>query len=57
MTNTQFLLKRLGRKGIALSVYPELRGFFVVVVLSFCLFLGPHPRYMEVPRLGVELEL
>ena len=22
----------------------------------FC-FLGPHPRHMEVPRLGVELEL
>ena len=26
--------------------------FFVVVV-----FLGPHPRHMEVPRLGVETEL
>ena len=23
----------------------------------FCLFLGPHPRHMGVPRLGVELEL
>ena len=27
-------------------------SFFV-----FCLFLGPHPRHMEVPGLGVELEL
>ena len=26
---------------------------------SFCfgLFLGPHPQHMEVPRLGVKLEL
>ena len=23
----------------------------------FCCFLGPHPQHMEVPRLGVELEL
>ena len=29
---------------------------FVVVVFAFC-FLGLHPRHMEVPRLGVELEL
>ena len=28
----------------------------VVVVLSF-VFLGLHPWYMEVPRLGVESEL
>ena len=26
-------------------------------VLSFCFFLGPHPWHMEVPRIGVELEL
>ena len=25
--------------------------------LFFCLFLGPRPRHMEVPRLGVESEL
>ena len=23
----------------------------------FFVFLGPHPQYMEVPRLGVQLEL
>ena len=27
-----------------------------IVLLLFC-FLGPHPWSMEVPRLGVELEL
>ena len=25
--------------------------------LLFCVFLEPHPQHMEVPRLGVELEL
>ena len=25
--------------------------------ISFFCFLGPHPQHMEVPRLGVELEL
>ena len=31
----------------------------VCVCLSVCLsvFLGPHPRHLEVPRLGVELEM
>jgi len=31
--------------------------FFVFCFLFFFVFLGPHPRHMEVPRLGVELEL
>ena len=30
---------------------------FFFVCLSFCLFLGPLPRHMEVTRLGVQLEL
>ena len=33
---------------------------FVCVCVSFFFnyyFLGPHPLHMEVPRLGVELEL
>ena len=36
-----------------------LLSFFVVVVLLLLLllFLGPLPRHMEVPRLGVESEL
>ena len=29
----------------------------VVVVVVLLLFLGPLPRHMEVPRLGVQLEL
>ena len=28
---------------------------FFLFFFFFC-FLGPHPRYMEVPRLGIELE-
>ena len=33
--------------------------FFFLFSLFVCLFvfLGPHPRHMEVPRLGVKLEL
>ena len=28
----------------------------ILFLFSFCV-LGPHPQHMEVPRLGVELEL
>ena len=31
--------------------FPSKKNFF------FFVFLGPHPRHMEVPRLGVESEL
>jgi len=31
--------------------------FFFFFFFVFCLFLGLHPRHMEVPRLGVESEL
>ena len=31
-------------------------GVFLFVCLFVC-FLGPHPWHMEVPRLGVQLEL
>ena len=27
--------------------------FFVIYLFIFLSFLGPHPRHMEVPRLGV----
>ena len=33
---------------------PTHGGFFFLVVL---LFLGPHPWHIEVPRLGIKLEL
>ena len=31
--------------------------FLLLLLLLLLLFLGPLPRHMEVPRLGVELEL
>ena len=34
------------------TVLPQLKPFLI-----FFFFLGPHLRYMEVPGLGVELEL
>ena len=30
---------------------------FSIILFFFFFFLGPHPLHMEVPRLGVELEL
>ena len=30
--------------------------YVVVIVVDF-VFLGPHPQHMEVPSLGIELEL
>ena len=36
-----------------LSLYPKLFFFCFIIFLNFCSFLGPHPRHMEVPRLGV----
>ena len=41
------------RKSLILSLFAFLFFNFFV----FLLFLGPIPRHMEVPRLGVELEL
>jgi len=32
-------------------------GFLSYVFLNFFVILGPHPWHMEVPRLGVELDL
>ena len=37
--------------GLSRELLPGLRGTLQTV------FLGPHPRYREFPRLGVELEL
>ena len=30
---------------------------FLFFIYLFCLFLGPHLGHMEIPRLGIELEL
>ena len=35
----------------------EAKQILVVTIFFFFVFLGPHPQHMEVPRLGVELEL
>ena len=53
------------RPQLLLGVYPGLgtsvyHGCGQKKILSFFLFfgfLGPHPRHVEVPRLGVKLEL
>ena len=43
------------------TITPELEEAHFLIIFFFCLFflsfLGPHPRYMEVPRLGVKSEL
>ena len=39
-----------------IATFITTRVSVVLFVFCFC-FLGPHPRHMEVPRLGVELEL
>ena len=41
------------------ELYSIMLGFFLffLFLFLFCIFLGPHLRHMEVPRLGVESEL
>ena len=34
-----------------------LSNYFYLLLLLFFVFLGPHQWHMEVPRLGVKLEL
>ena len=41
----------------ASQVAAEVWGFLLCFVFLFSFVLGPHPRYMEVPRLWVESEL
>ena len=35
----------------------QLQLDFIVYLFIYCVFLGPHPRHMEIPRLGVQSEL
>ena len=37
------------------EIAPKFVGFFFFFFLSF-VFLGPHPRHVDVPRLGVKSE-
>ena len=39
------------------SFYPLFLQYHLFIYLFFLLFLGPHLLHMEVPRLGVELQL
>ena len=39
------------------AVYFEKQTFLLFIYLFIFCFLGPHLRHMEVPRLGVKLEL
>ena len=32
-------------------------NMYVTIQILFIFFLGPHPQHIEVPRLGVQLEL
>ena len=46
------------QKGLcAQEPHRALLGFFFFFSFLSIVFLGSHPRHMEVPRLGVELEL
>ena len=38
------------------GAYIEVQTLYFILFLIFC-FLGPHPWHMEIPRLGVQLEL
>ena len=56
--------RKLREKGIFqlnwafyLFIYLFYYYYFFVFLLLLLLFLGPLPRHMEVPRLGVESEL
>ena len=40
------------------SLFPSLTAFVpFYFIFYFCVSLGPHVQHMEVPKLGVELEL
>ena len=52
-----FLIVSLDEQKFLIFMKLNVSGFFVFCFLSFLLFLGLLPRHMEVPRLGVELEL
>ena len=45
-----------GAQVTAFNQFPR-NPFLLLLLLLLLLFLGPLPRHMEIPRLGVELEL
>ena len=50
-------LKSRQRKRYKMSIIIISRRGVLVFFFSSCFFLGLHPQYIEVPRLGAELEL
>ena len=54
---TQFLTLSTGPPNGPLSRYLGFSSSFFFFFFFFFVFLGPHPRPMEIPRLGVESEL
>ena len=44
-------------RGEVKSDNPRFKPRFLLFVFAFVFFLGLHPQHMEVPRLGVTLEL
>jgi len=47
----------LGNSLLVLQTLIEIFRFFGFVLFFVFVFLGLHPKHMEVPRLGVEMEL
>ena len=39
-----------------MTIFPP-KNSLLKAIFFFLIFLGPHPRHMEVPKLGVELAL
>ena len=53
-TCTPKVVGGLGAEGVGESL---IRLYLLGVGIFFFVFLGPHLQHMQVPRLGVELEL
>ena len=48
---------RGARGGVAVKVEKSIQILILSFLFFFFVFLGLHPQHMEVPRLGVQLEL
>ena len=48
-----FIWALVSEKWILSFFLPSFKPSFLVFSLFFPVFLGPHPRHLEVPRLGV----
>ena len=48
--------RTLERQSLKFVLYIEV-FIIIIIIIVFWSFLGPLPQHMEVPRLGVQLEL